>query len=39
MEWLIEDINKNGKATTQEQAEQRPIPQFEGKLNKGKENE
>jgi len=39
MEWLIEDINKNGKVTTQEQAEQRPIPQFEGKLNKGKENE
>ena len=39
MEWLIEDINKNGKVTTQEQAQLRPIPQFKGKLNKGEENE
>ena len=35
MEWLINDISKNGKATSQVQAEQRPLPEFEGKLNKG----
>ena len=39
MEWLLEDINKNGKVTTQEQAQLRPFPQFKGKLNKGEENE
>ncbi len=30
MDWLIEDIEKNGPATTQEEAEQRPVPDFEG---------
>jgi len=30
MQWLIDDISKNGKATSQEQAEQRPVPEFEG---------
>lgn len=32
MKWLIEDIKKNGKATTKEQAANRPVPTFEGKL-------
>ncbi len=32
MSWLINDIEANGAATTQEQAEQRPIPDFEGQL-------
>lgn len=30
MDWLIEDIEKNGPATTQEEAQQRPAPDFEG---------
>jgi hypothetical protein len=30
MDWLIEDIEKNGPATTQEEADQRPVPSFEG---------
>ena len=29
MKWLIEDIEKNGEATTQEEAQQRPVPEFE----------
>ena len=29
MKWLIEDIEKNGAATTQEEAQQRPVPEFE----------
>ena len=28
MEWLIEDIRENGTATTREEAEQRPVPDF-----------
>jgi len=28
-EWLIGDIVKNGAATTQEAAQQRPVPEFE----------
>ncbi|UTF61239.1 MULTISPECIES: DUF305 domain-containing protein [Gilvimarinus] len=32
MEWLLDDISKNGKATTELQARDRPIPNFEGKL-------
>ena len=32
MEWLIADIRENGYATTQEEAEQRPVPEFEGSL-------
>jgi len=33
MEWLIEDIRKNGAATTQAEAQARPVPDFEGRLN------
>ena len=29
MDWLLEDIEENGPATTQEEAEQRPVPEFE----------
>jgi len=32
MEWLIEDIRENGYATTEVEAEQRPLPDFEGSL-------
>jgi len=28
MNWLIEDIRENGKATTQNEAEARPVPEF-----------
>lgn len=28
MEWLIEDIRENGAASTREEAEQRPVPEF-----------
>lgn len=31
MEWLIEDINKNGKVTSKDEAQQRPIPNLSGK--------
>lgn len=30
MDWLIADIERNGPATTEEDARQRPIPDFEG---------
>jgi len=29
MDWLIDDIDENGAATTEEEAEQRPVPEFE----------
>lgn len=32
MEWLIEDIRKNGKAATEAEAETRPVPDYEGSL-------
>ena len=32
MKWLIDDIEKNGKAETSQDAEARPVPQFEGEL-------
>ena len=32
MEWLIDDIRENGYATTQNEAEQRPVPDFTGSL-------
>ncbi|WP_018148995.1 DUF305 domain-containing protein [Henriciella marina] len=32
MEWLIEDIAENGVATTQTDAEARPVPGYEGQL-------
>ena len=30
MDWLIEDIEKNGPATTEAEARERPVPRFEG---------
>ncbi|MGB5724858.1 MAG: DUF305 domain-containing protein [Parasphingorhabdus sp.] len=39
MEWLIEDIRENGKATTEADAAARPVPKFEGKLNPADENQ
>jgi hypothetical protein len=33
MQWLIADIEANGKATTKTQAEARAVPSFEGHLN------
>lgn len=32
MDWLIEDIAENGLATTQSEAEARPVPDYEGQL-------
>ncbi len=32
MKWLIDDIKKNGKATTEAEAAARPVPKFEGEL-------
>lgn len=32
MEWLIDDIKQNGKAITQQEVQERPVPEFEGKL-------
>ena len=32
MEWLIADIEANGKATTEAEAALRPVPDFEGEL-------
>lgn len=32
MEWLLADIETNGPATTDQQAQQRPVPPFEGEL-------
>jgi len=29
MDWLIDDINENGPASTREEAEARPVPTFE----------
>ena len=29
IKWLLEDIRENGKATTQAEAEARPVPEFE----------
>ena len=37
MEWLIKDINENGKATTDAEAAARAVPNFEGSLNSGAE--
>ncbi len=30
MKWLVNDIVANGRATTQEEAELRPVPEFDG---------
>lgn len=32
MKWLLKDIKENGQAKTQDQAQQRPVPKFEGDL-------
>jgi len=29
MNWLLEDIRENGIASTQEEADERPVPEFE----------
>ncbi|EDL48734.1 DUF305 domain-containing protein [Erythrobacter sp. SD-21] len=33
MKWLLDDIEKNGVATTADEASERPVPKFEGYLN------
>ena len=33
MDWLIEDIEENGVADTRDEADRRPVPEFEGELN------
>lgn len=35
MKWLINDIKTNGLATTEAEADQRPLPEFEGELGDG----
>lgn len=30
MEWLLNDINENGKATSESAAQDRPVPEFDG---------
>jgi Domain of unknown function (DUF305) len=35
MEWLIEDIEENGEAETVEEAQARPVPEFEGSALRG----
>ena len=32
MKWLLDDIESNGRATTEAEAEARPVPEFEGEL-------
>ncbi len=32
MDWLIDDIDQNGVAATQQEAERRPVPEFEGRV-------
>lgn len=39
MDWLIEDIERNGPATTGQEARQRPIPDSEGQAAGVKETE
>ena len=34
MQWLIDDIKKNGIVETEEEKEKRPLPKFEGSLTK-----
>jgi len=29
MKWLVEDIEENGPATNEEEAQQRPVPEFQ----------
>ncbi|KUG60016.1 DUF305 domain-containing protein [Serinicoccus chungangensis] len=30
MKWLVDDIESNGEVTTEQEAQQRPVPEFEG---------
>ena len=30
MDWLVQDIEENGPATTKEEADARPVPDFQG---------
>lgn len=39
MEWLLSDIDANGEATTEAEAAERPVPDFEGELNPDGEDE
>ena len=39
MEWLIKDIEQNGKLTSGSEAAKRPVPNFEGKVDKGRDDE
>ncbi|MBD3584731.1 DUF305 domain-containing protein [Salinimonas sp. HHU 13199] len=39
MEWLLKDIEQNGKALTRDEAQARPVPKFEGQLKSGGDNE
>jgi hypothetical protein len=39
MEWLLNDIDENGEATTEAEAAERPVPEFEGELNPDGEDE
>lgn len=34
MQWLINDIRENGEVTSEEEKAKRPVPKFEGSLNK-----
>ena len=38
MEWLINDITKNGVVETEEEQKNRPLPKFEGKLDEETRN-
>jgi hypothetical protein len=38
MEWLIKDIKENGIVETEVEKKNRPVPKFEGKLNKETKN-
>jgi hypothetical protein len=38
MEWLINDIKENGAVTTEDEKEQRPVPKFQGSLEKETRN-
>ncbi len=38
MKWLIDDIKANGQAKTQQEADERPLPEFEGALNPEEES-
>ncbi len=39
MEWLLSDIDENGEAITEAEAAERPLPEFEGELKPGGDDE